>query len=408
VKAVEVAIVGGGPAGIATALFLAHAAPELRERIVVLEKERYPREKYCAGALGGRADTLLGTIGAVVDVPSVPIRGVALGAMGRTLSVVHDTSEIGRVVRRVEFDSELARQALARGIGVRDGVRVGALRRTSRGVELDTSAGPVEARVLVGADGVGSVVRRALGFGPGTWRAQALEVDTEPVETDLARDLLFFDVNDRALSGYYWDFPTLVDGRSLVCRGVYLLRDARGSSREIKSILAAALRARGLDPERYRHKRFSERGFERHEPYARPHVLLAGEAAGIDPVTGEGIAQAIQYGAVAGRYVARKIRERDLAFGDWRAEIRGSMLGRDLWVRTLALPLFYGARRPVIERFLLDAPAFVRVGLDHFAGMPWSKRDLLRAARKAFAHTARALAGDGRDPLPVQNHSSRG
>ena len=83
----EIAIVGGGPAGIATALFLAHAAPELTRLIVVLEKERYPREKFCAGAIGARADKLLGSIGVVVDVPSVAIRGVAFRAMGRTLRV---------------------------------------------------------------------------------------------------------------------------------------------------------------------------------------------------------------------------------------------------------------------------------------------------------------------------------
>ena len=71
VEHVEVAIVGGGPAGISAALFLSHAAPELTDRIVVLEKEHYPREKYCAGGVGARADKLLGSIGVPVDVPGV-------------------------------------------------------------------------------------------------------------------------------------------------------------------------------------------------------------------------------------------------------------------------------------------------------------------------------------------------
>jgi len=391
VERFEIAIVGGGPAGIATALFLAHAAPELTRRIVVLEKERYPREKFCAGAIGARADKLLGSIGVVVDVPSVAIRGVAFRAMGRTLRVRDEERAIGRVVRRIEFDHALAEQATGRGIRVRDGVLVNGLRPAPGGVELDTSSGPIRARALVGADGVASIVRRALGLGSGRYRAQALEVDTESVDGDLERELLLFDVSDRNLSGYYWDFPTVVEGRPLVCRGIYALRGQGAPMREIQDALEAQLAARGLDLRRYRKKRYAERGFERHEAYARPHVLLVGEAAGIDPVTGEGIAQAIQYGAVAGRYLADKLRERDLRFSDWREEIRSTMVGRDLYVRTLGLPLFYGPRRPTIERFLLDTPDFVRVGLQHFAGARWSGRSLLRAAKNALVFTARSL-----------------
>src|SRR5512145_3138251 len=99
---VDVAIVGGGPAGISTALFLTNAAPHLRERIVVLEKSKYPREKICAGAIGARADRLLASIGVHVDVPSVPIRGLFVSAGARTLEVKR-AATIGRVVRRVEF-----------------------------------------------------------------------------------------------------------------------------------------------------------------------------------------------------------------------------------------------------------------------------------------------------------------
>jgi len=70
----DLVIVGGGPAGVSTALFLMAAAPWLTGRIAILEKERYPREKICAGAIGARADKLLATIGVRVEVPSVAIQ----------------------------------------------------------------------------------------------------------------------------------------------------------------------------------------------------------------------------------------------------------------------------------------------------------------------------------------------
>jgi flavin-dependent dehydrogenase len=392
----KVLIVGGGPAGIAAALFLAHAAPELTDRVIVLEKERYPREKFCAGAVGGRADRLLRSIGVVVDVPSAPIGGIAFRAMGSTVSVREPGA--GRVVRRIEFDDALATHAKRRRIAVRDGVKVGAVRLGAHGVEVESSDGVFETDVVVGADGVGSVVRRALGLADTPYLAQALEVDTPPVERDAARDLILFDVSNRALSGYYWDFPTVIDGEPMVCRGVYYLaRGARGRRTEIRDILANELRLRGLDLENYRKKRYAERGFHRGAPLSAPRVLLVGEAAGIDPVTGEGIAQAIQYGAVAGTYLARKISESDYGFGDWASSVRGSSVGRDLIVREAAFGLFYGPRRPNVERFLLDCPDFIRIGLQHFSGKPWSPAAIARGGFGALKATAGALLGSRPD-----------
>jgi menaquinone-9 beta-reductase len=391
VKSVEVAIVGGGPAGIATALFLTHAAPELTDRIVVLEKERYPREKYCAGAVGARGDKLLGSIGVRVDVPSVPLSGVAFRAMGRT-HVVRDGApgSVGRVIRRIEFDHELAKTAMRRGIRVLDGARVRDVSFGDSGVELDSAVGRFRARVLVAADGVQSVVRRTLGLSSTRYRAQALEIDTEPVASDLERDVMLFDASHRELPGYYWDFPTVVGGREMVCRGVYLLKTGDTDPPvEIQRVLEDELRARGLDLGRYKKKRYAERGFEIHAPISVPRVLLVGEAAGIDPVTGEGIAQALQYGAVAGRYVARKLAERNLEFADWRREVGATMIGRDLIVRTMGVGMFYGPGRARVESFLLDTPEFVRVGLQHFAGKRWSRVDMLSSAWAGMRHAAR-------------------
>jgi len=381
----DVLIVGGGPAGASTALFLSHAARGLTDRILLVDKEQFPREKYCAGGVGARADKLLSSIGVTVDVPSVWLNGVAFRAMGETLTVRE--GDIGRVIRRTEFDHELLRQAERRGVRVMQGTRVIGLRREARGFRVETSAGEVHAKVVIGADGVQSVVRKALGFSGGRYRAQALEIDTEMVDGDIDRDVLLFDVSHRSLPGYYWDFPTLVDGREMMVRGVYLLRiGSNPSAVEIQTYLEQELRARGLELSRYRKKRYAELAFDFHVPVSRPGVLLVGESAGIDPMTGEGIAQAIQYGAVAGGYLARKLRDRDTGFEDWEAEIRRTMIGRDLYVRTWAVPIFYGPNRPKMEAFVLQTPELVQLGMQHFAGKRWSRGYMARTAFRAARH----------------------
>jgi flavin-dependent dehydrogenase len=254
----KVLIVGGGPAGISTALFLAWARPELGEQIVVLEKANYPRDKFCAGGLGGRADRLLSSIGVKIDTPSVPIHGVSLQLADG--GICARGGNIGRVVRRMEFDHALVEVARKRGIRVVEGACAERLTWLQNGVEIETPKGAHRAEVLVGADGVGSFVRRALRLVRGGLTAQVIELDTEPVASDPHRDLLHFDASDSRLSGYAWDFPTLVNGIPLVCRGVYHLK-LGDTAPDIRAILARRLDGLGLDINRYRVKRFAERGF---------------------------------------------------------------------------------------------------------------------------------------------------
>ena len=388
----DLVIVGGGPAGLSTALHVLAAAP--RTKLVVLEKERYPREKICAGGVGGRAFRILERIGVEVDCPRVPLEAVGMRVGGET--VVVRVPGCGAVVRRLEFDHAFANAARARGVDVRDGCEVTGVALEEGGVRVEAAGETLRARAVIGADGVGGVVRRLAGFPRGELRAQVVELDTEGVAADLPRDTAVFDFATSALRGYAWDFPTQVAGEPLVCRGVYLLKTPppagvpAGPTQGVREWLTAYLEERGLDVSRYRLKQFAERGFEPGAEIAKPRVLLVGEAAGIDIATGEGIGQAIEYGAVAGPYLARALASGELGFADWRRAIERHHLGWQFNIRHGCYRAFYGRRRPKIERAMPSLSALFRLGVQDFAGVPMSKLAMIRGAGQFIAAFTRA------------------
>jgi flavin-dependent dehydrogenase len=159
----DVAVVGGGPAGLAVAI----GAARRGLNTVVLERGTVPMDKACGEGLmpsglavlerlGARA--LLGPEGCA---PFVGIRYVqedGSGVEGR----LPEPGGLG--VRRVALATALTERARAVGVELRERTQVRAHRRTAGTVELETPAGLVEARVLVAADGLGSPLRRAEGL----------------------------------------------------------------------------------------------------------------------------------------------------------------------------------------------------------------------------------------------------
>ena len=385
--AAELVIVGGGPAGLSTALHVHSRAPRLAERTVVLEAKRYPREKICAGAVGARAFEVLRRIGVAVDCPMVPLDAIAL-RYGEQTAIVREPG-LGAVVRRVEFDHALAALTAARGVAVRDGCPVARLDVQADGVRVTLESGEeLHARAVVGADGVAGVVRRQIGLAPSELRAQAVEADTPAAPGDLPRDTAVFDFTAGDLDGYAWDFPTLVGGRELVCRGAYVVHTLDAP----RARLAAHLAARGLDASCTKLKQFAERGYVPGAPLAVPRVLLVGEAAGIDIATGEGIAQAIEYGALAGGYLARAFDDDDLRFASWRGHVARHHVGWQLRVRHACYRAFYSQRRPALERILPATTSLLRLGVQDFAGKRLSPLALVHGAGQLLRALVREQA----------------
>ncbi len=381
---VDIVIVGGGPSGLSTALHLQAARPATK--LVVLEAEAYPREKICAGGLGARGLHILERLGVTVECPMVPLDAIALRVGGKTI-VTRDPG-LGVVVRRVEFDHALANATIAKGIDVRDGTPVARIEVGEDHVLVETKAGETfRAKAVIGADGVGGIVRRAIGLGRGELRAQVVELDTEDLPSDLPRDTVVFDFTATDMHGYAWDFPTQVGGAPKVCRGVYVLHHKGPDSPKLR--IDRYLASRGLELSRYRLKQFAERGFEPGASISRPRVMLVGEAAGIDIATGEGIAQAIEYGMLAGPYIARALDRERLSFDDWREHIDGRHLGKQMKIRHLCYRAFYGHRRPTVERVLTQVPSLFKVGVQDFAGHPLSKLAIARGAGQFLAAMVR-------------------
>lgn len=281
----DVIVLGAGPAGAA-------AAAEARAQglsVALVDRAAFPRDKLCGGGVTGRAQRVIGRVfGTFPKVPYLDCHGVRFMAGLRELGRMDGLPAIRMVMRR-SFDAGLRDLALARGAVPFTG------RATLDGTSLILAGGRISGRVLIGADGVSSVVGRALhgrAFDP-AHIGLALEVELPgPPPPDAVAEI------DLAgpLGGYGWSFPKL-DSLTLGIGGVERTNPAMRQDFDRWLLLrgGAGLKVKGHHLP----------GGERRPAPGRGAVLLAGDAAGlVDPLTGEGIAWAIHSGALAARAAA--------------------------------------------------------------------------------------------------------
>ena len=378
----DVLVVGAGPAGIAAAL-TAHARGL---STACLDRATFPRDKTCGDGLTASALRLLEELG--VGVPGIastqPVTTVVLrGPNGRIIELpLPRDGHHAVVTTRLDLDAALVDRARAVGVTVLEGQAVTGIdiARSVVTIERDDGHRP-SARYVIAADGHYSSVRRLTAPEPdrdlGSWHAfrqYFSGVDDDRLWVLFEADLL---------PGYAWVFP-LPGGRANVGFGV--LRDDRTSGKQLAALWRDLLDRPALrdvlgpraEPEAPHRAWPIPASFDPRRATAG-RVLFAGDAAGVvDPMTGEGIAQALESGILAARAIADGIAEgRPVAAVD--ATYRRTLdraLGRDL---RLAHRL----------QFLLRKPASATAVLALVDATSWTRRNF---ARWMFEDYPRALA----------------
>jgi geranylgeranyl reductase family protein len=348
-------VVGAGPAGSAAAIVLARAGC----RALLVDRHAFPRDKPCGDLIGARAFTvsrqLSLDLSSCNDYPR--LAGAMLTAAGANLDLTPRSlagrrllaGSEARVVPRMVFDNFLRDAARAAGAETTQATvrHVGPMRGT-RQVRLDstTDAREVAARAVVVAGGYGcrvahDVLPRDRNDGPPRGiarRGYVRNVAAPP-------DRIVFALDPWLLPGYGWLFP-LPNDRANV--GVGMLAhpedDHQGRLDDLwqrvlapESPLAPWLDGAELDgPPRTlpldlgpRRRRIVADG-----------LLVAGEAAGlVGPMTGAGIANALESGVLAGATIASALANGDVSrhgLRSYGATIRrrhAPLLRAELWAQ---------------------------------------------------------------------------
>ena len=363
VQKIDVMIVGAGPAGTSTWLHLQKFAPALAARAVLIEKTALPRDKLCAGGLGAWTEDVLRTLRIDLHIPwlSVPDIEFRYGHQ----HWVYRSFRPFRMVRRSDFDFALVKAAIGRGMRLHTNECFVAAHEGSDGLVVRTSRARYGVKALVGADGALSRVRRLMPASRGIGLAPTLQCsapvdpryDTEFDRRTMGLDLLPI---DSGLQGYIWHCPCLHDGEPHMNHGIVDFRLNPGASAAgMKAALQRALTARHIDTAPRSWGSHPIRWFSPRAPISRPHVILAGDAAGIEPAFGGGIHMALSYGDLAAKALIQAFGDHDYSFRQYRQALNDHLLGRHINDYTrLARAMYRGEENPLdlVRRFFTHQP----------------------------------------------------
>jgi flavin-dependent dehydrogenase len=317
----DVLIAGAGPAGSVAALLLARSGA----RVLIVDRDAFPRDKLCGDTLNPGAVTLVRSLGLRDDRLAAAHRLHGMRLTGPRAEVIarYPEGQTGLAIARLDLDAWLLDEAVRAGARFESGVTVRRAlvgetggHRTARGAVLSRAGSDAEIRMpalmTLAADGRRSTLARALDLveprrSPGRWAygvyATGVQGPTDLGEMHVRR-------------GWYFGIAPIGGDRVNVC----VVKVPRQPGQPPADVIREALDREPEIAGRFSGATFDDRvrvlgplAFDVRAPGV-PGLLLAGDASGfVDPMTGDGLRLAIQGSMLAAAEIARALETGDQA-----------------------------------------------------------------------------------------------
>jgi len=314
----DVTIVGAGPAGSTTAKFLA----EKGFKVVLTDKEKYPRDKPCGGGLPVRVLQRYPYIVNEKIIEAYSYGGTCFSpSLQYKIEVDKNTPLIATTLRK-KFDFELVKYAQDAGAEFLEGKNaVGVNIENDRAQVLFQDGTSLDSEIIVGADGVNSIIAKETGLRKkgaerGICILQEFEVNEKIMDEYYTKNRhCYVHSRFKSVSGYGWVFPK----KQHLNVGFGVIQAYKKTPEKNMNLLESYkeyivfLKEHGIIP-----KTLKETPIRGGALPTRPlektygnRIILVGDAAGlINPLSGEGIYYAITSGEIAAQVISESLQNK--------------------------------------------------------------------------------------------------
>lgn len=320
----NVIIVGAGPAGTATAIFLAKKGVNA----LLLEKEKFPRDKVCGDSINYTSIEIfkeMGVYDEILKQNPFPTNGVFLASPSNIELKTRLVNSKGLMIERKKLDYTLVRYAVKLGVElaeeflvtqpIMENNQIIGIKGVHKGKTRE-----IRSKIVVAADGTNSIIAKKLSNKKLKPKYMAIAIRTYYENVKDLEDLIEIHYEKTILPAYGWIFPT---GKTSANVGVGIRYDHYlKMNKPIKEIFSDFIKNNSHAQKKLNFAKMTAPLkvwpllYDSHtsEKY-RNGILFTGDAASlIDPLTGQGIPNALLSGKLAAQTILNALEKNDFSF----------------------------------------------------------------------------------------------